>query len=41
MSFNPLQEKGIPLDQQFRNWSELNVQPHSTAYATIVFNETL
>src|SRR5690606_26929569 len=28
MSFNPLQEKGIPLDRQLRNWSELNVQPY-------------
>ncbi|MBD2096161.1 hypothetical protein H6F90_13545 [Trichocoleus sp. FACHB-591] len=28
MSFNPLAEKGIPLDQQLRNWSELNVQPY-------------
>jgi hypothetical protein len=28
MSFNPLQEKGIPLDRQLRNWRELNVQPY-------------
>lgn len=28
MTFNPLQEKGIPLERQFRNWSELNVQPY-------------
>jgi len=28
MSFNPLQEKGIPLEQQLRNWSELNVEPY-------------
>jgi hypothetical protein len=28
MSFNPLEEKGIPLDKQLRNWSELNVQPY-------------
>ena len=28
MSFNPLQEKGIPLDRQLRNWSELNVEPY-------------
>jgi rubrerythrin len=28
MTFNPLVEKGIPLDQQLRNWSELNVQPY-------------
>lgn len=24
MAFNPLEQKGIPLDQQIRNWSELN-----------------
>lgn len=28
MSFNPLQERGIPLDRQLRNWSELNVAPY-------------
>lgn len=28
MGFNPLEEKGIPLDDQLRNWSELNVQPY-------------
>ena len=28
MSFNPLQERGIPLEQQFRNWRELNVTPY-------------
>lgn len=27
-SFNPLREKGIPLDKQLRNWSELNVKPY-------------
>jgi hypothetical protein len=27
MSFNPLAERGIPLDQQVRNWRELNVTP--------------
>ena len=27
MSFNPLQERGIPLDRQLRNWRELNVDP--------------
>jgi rubrerythrin len=31
MSFNPLTEKGIPLDQQLRNWSELNVQPYNSS----------
>lgn len=28
MGFNPLQEKGIPIENQLRNWSELNVQPY-------------
>ena len=28
MSFNPLTEKGIPLDRPLRNWRELNVQPY-------------
>jgi rubrerythrin len=28
MTFNPLQERGIPLDKQLRNWSELNVPPY-------------
>lgn len=28
MSFNPLQEKGIPLEKQLRSWSELNVRPY-------------
>ena len=28
MGFNPLEEKGVPLDQQLRNWSELNVEPY-------------
>jgi len=28
MSFNPLQEKGIPIEKQLRNWSELNVPPY-------------
>ncbi|OUC83530.1 hypothetical protein CA984_40500, partial [Streptosporangium minutum] len=36
MSFNPLQERGIPLDKQLRNWRELNVTPidpdHSDPY---------
>lgn len=30
MSFNPLQEKGIPLDRQLRNWSELSSEPYDT-----------
>jgi hypothetical protein len=28
MGFNPLQEKGIPLEKQVRNWAELNVPPY-------------
>jgi hypothetical protein len=28
MSFNPLAERGIPLEQQLRNWTELNVLPY-------------
>jgi len=28
MSFNPLEESGIPVEDQFRNWSELNVDPY-------------
>lgn len=28
MSFDPLTEKGIPLERQLRNWSELNTQPY-------------
>ncbi|WP_395108399.1 hypothetical protein [Actinomadura sp. SCN-SB] len=27
MAFNPLEHRGIPLDRQIRNWSELNVAP--------------
>lgn len=27
MAFDPLQEHGIPLEKQLRNWSELNVTP--------------
>lgn len=27
MGFNPLAEKGIPLEKQIRNWAELNVDP--------------
>lgn len=27
-SFNPLKERGIPIDKQLRNWSELNVKPY-------------
>ncbi|RBQ16207.1 hypothetical protein DP939_31840 [Spongiactinospora rosea] len=36
MSFNPLRERGIPLDRQVRNWRELDVAPidpdHSDPY---------
>jgi rubrerythrin len=28
MTFNPLAERGIPLERQLRNWSELNVTPY-------------
>lgn len=31
MSFNPLRERGIPMEKQFRNWSELNVKPYDKA----------
>jgi hypothetical protein len=27
MAFRPLENAGIPVADQFRNWSELNVQP--------------
>ena len=30
MTFNPLAERGIPLEQQFRSWSELNIGPYDT-----------
>jgi rubrerythrin len=29
MSFNPLREKGIPIEKQLRNWSELNTKPYN------------
>jgi hypothetical protein len=28
MTFNPLDHQGIPLEQQLRNWTELNVEPY-------------
>jgi rubrerythrin len=28
VSFNPLQESGLPLEKQFRNWRDLNVTPY-------------
>src|SRR4051812_8162071 len=28
MPFNPLAERGLPLDRQLRSWSELNVEPY-------------
>ena len=30
LSFTPLTEKGIPIDRQFRNWSELTSKPFDT-----------
>jgi hypothetical protein len=27
MTFDPLEQRGIPLDRQLRDWRELNVQP--------------
>jgi len=33
MTFNPLQERGIPLDKQLRNWRELNVMPTDPDHA--------
>ena len=27
MSFNPLEQQGLPLDRQLRNWRELDVEP--------------
>jgi hypothetical protein len=28
MPFNPLEERGLPIDEQFRSWNELNVEPY-------------
>ncbi len=33
MTFNPLQERGIPLDKQLRNWRELDVMPTDPDHA--------
>ncbi|MBC7167922.1 hypothetical protein [Phenylobacterium sp.] len=30
MAFDPMSERGIPLERQLRSWSELNVQPYAT-----------
>jgi hypothetical protein len=30
MAMNPLDQKGMPIDDQFRSWSELNVEPYGT-----------
>jgi hypothetical protein len=30
MPFNPLAERGLPLERQLRSWSELNVDPYDT-----------
>jgi hypothetical protein len=27
IAFNPLEQTGIPIDEQFRNWTELNATP--------------
>lgn len=27
MGFNPLKEKGVPLEEQFKSWDEVNVKP--------------
>jgi hypothetical protein len=36
MTFNPLEQRGIPLDKQLRSWRELDVEPvdpdHSDPY---------
>lgn len=29
MSFNPLAEKGIPLEKWLRNWTELNINSYN------------
>jgi len=29
MAFNPLKEKGIPIEKQVKNWDELNVEPYN------------
>lgn len=28
MAFDPLKEKGIPIEKQFKNWRELNIKPY-------------
>jgi len=28
MGFNPLQERGMPVEKQLRSWSQLNIQPY-------------
>ncbi len=45
MAFNPLEQEGIPLEKQIRNWRELNVEPFDadavhpyTRCRTIVMN---
>jgi hypothetical protein len=39
MAFNPLDETGIPVEQQLRNWSELNTQPYDK-YAVDPYTRT-
>jgi hypothetical protein len=29
MAFNPMKEKGIDIEKQFKNWAELNVKPYN------------
>ena len=29
MAFNPLKEKGIPIEKQVKNWDQLNVEPYN------------
>ena len=29
MAFNPFDEKGLPLENQIRSWSQLNVEPYN------------
>ena len=29
MSFNPLKEKGLPLDKQLRNWEDMVGKPYN------------
>lgn len=33
MTFNPLEQRGIPLDKQLRSWRELDVEPVDPDYS--------